>query len=144
VRRDLNVCVCVRVCVAVPIKCMKRTCVARGMFHNAADIAFFKPIELWTKTGRAGHIIESLGTHGRMRCAFDGVVQANDTICLSLYARQYPPWPVSDGELRRDAQQHTRDASAFVSLPHARHAAHAAESVDVALRVGGGLVASGK
>lgn len=37
----------------------KRSAVVRHMFFNADDIAWFKPIELWTKHGHVGHIKES-------------------------------------------------------------------------------------
>jgi pre-rRNA-processing protein TSR1 len=47
-------------------------------------------VELWTNLGRTGHIAESLGTHGRMKCIFDATVLHHDTVCLTTYKLVYP------------------------------------------------------
>eukprot|EP01117_Protostelium_nocturnum_P006169 TRINITY_DN2222_c0_g2_i1.p1 TRINITY_DN2222_c0_g2~~TRINITY_DN2222_c0_g2_i1.p1 ORF type:complete len:903 (-),score=390.56 TRINITY_DN2222_c0_g2_i1:46-2754(-) len=75
-----------------PFKIHKRVAVVRDMFYDVKDIQWFKPVELWTKYGRTGHIKETLGTHGHMKCMFDEQIRANDTICLTLYKRTYPIW----------------------------------------------------
>ncbi|XP_078448299.1 pre-rRNA-processing TSR1-like protein [Wolffia australiana] len=76
-----------------PQRVSKLKASVRFMFHNPDDVRWFKPVELWTKCGRRGRIKETLGTHGAMKCLFNGVVQQHDTVCMSLYKRVYPKWP---------------------------------------------------
>ncbi|CAA6655976.1 unnamed protein product [Spirodela intermedia] len=76
-----------------PQRVTKLKASVRFMFHNPDDVRWFKPVELWTKCGRRGRIKEPVGTHGSMKCVFNGVVQQHDTVCMSLYKRVYPKWP---------------------------------------------------
>ena len=62
------------------------------MFETPQDVDWFKPVELWTKRGLVGHVKGSHGLHGRMECEFDGFIQQNDTVCMSLYKRQFCPF----------------------------------------------------
>ena len=75
-----------------PLKVHKKKAVVRYMFFNPKDVKYFKPVELYTKFGMRGHIKDSLGTHGLMKCQFNDYVKSNDTVCMPLYKRKYPVW----------------------------------------------------
>ncbi|KAG9440983.1 hypothetical protein H6P81_016837 [Aristolochia fimbriata] len=76
-----------------PQRVSKLKATVRFMFHNPEDVRWFKPVEVWTKCGRRGRVKEPVGTHGAMKCVFNGGVQQHDTVCMSLYKRSYPKWP---------------------------------------------------
>ncbi|CAH2015899.1 unnamed protein product [Acanthoscelides obtectus] len=79
-----------------PMKIHKKSAVIRFMFFNREDIVYFKPVKLRTKMGRTGHIKEPLGTHGHMKCVFDGQLKSMDTVLLNLYKRVFPKWTYED------------------------------------------------
>ncbi|CAI7789593.1 unnamed protein product, partial [Closterium sp. NIES-53] len=58
-----------------------------------------QPVELFTKYGRRGRIREPVGTKGAIKCVFDGVVQQRDAVCMALYKRVYPKFPVLPASL---------------------------------------------
>ena len=73
-----------------PYKIHKKLVTVRYMFFNAADVNWFKALQLWTKRGRSGFIKESLGTHGYFKATFDGRINPMDAVGVSLYKRVWP------------------------------------------------------
>lgn len=60
------------------------------MFFNREDVEWFKALQLWTKRGRSGYVKESLGTHGYFKATFDGKINPQDSVGVSLYKRVWP------------------------------------------------------
>lgn len=79
-----------------PYKIHKKLVTVRYMFFNKEDVQWFKALQLWTKRGRSGFIKESLGTHGYFKATFDGKINPQDAVGVSLYKRVWPrearPW----------------------------------------------------
>lgn len=75
-----------------PFKIHRKTAVVRYMFFNPDDVKYFKHAHIYTKNGKQGRIISSLGTHGYMKCAFDRQLQQQDIVCMNLYRRIFPLW----------------------------------------------------
>ncbi|CAI2334771.1 unnamed protein product [Caenorhabditis sp. 36 PRJEB53466] len=78
-----------------PYKINRRAVVVRYMFFNREDIEWFKPVELYTPSGRRGHIKEPVGTHGNLKARFDQQLNAQDSVMLNLYKRVFPVWNYS-------------------------------------------------
>jgi pre-rRNA-processing protein TSR1 len=73
-----------------PYKINKKLVTVRYMFFNREDVEWFKALQLWTKRGRSGYIKESLGTHGYFKATFDGKINPQDAVGVSLYKRVWP------------------------------------------------------
>ncbi len=73
-----------------PYHIHKKVVTIRYMFFNREDVEWFKALPLWTKRGRSGYFKESLGTHGYFKATFDGRINPQDSIGVSLYKRVWP------------------------------------------------------
>mmetsp|Transcript_27312 Transcript_27312/g.24094 ORF Transcript_27312/g.24094 Transcript_27312/m.24094 type:complete len:202 (-) Transcript_27312:65-670(-) len=76
-----------------PAKVHKRRAVIKMMFFNPEDVKYFQQLEVLTRNGLRGRILESLGTHGLMKCMFNQKIKMDDTVCIYLYKRVFPKWP---------------------------------------------------
>ena len=74
------------------VKAQKRGATIRYMFFRPSDILWFRPVELVTKKGLRGTIIEPLGTKGHMKCRFSSILTHDDIVCMPLYKRVFPKW----------------------------------------------------
>lgn len=86
-----------------PYKIHKKLVTVRYMFFNKEDVQWFKALQLWTKRGRSGFIKESLGTHGYFKATFDGKINPQDAVGVSLYKRVWPrearPWTKAETDV---------------------------------------------
>lgn len=73
-----------------PYHINKKIVTIRYMFFNREDVEWFKALPLWTRRGRSGYIKEPLGTHGYFKATFDGRINPQDSIGVSLYKRVWP------------------------------------------------------
>ncbi|KAI1188463.1 hypothetical protein F5B17DRAFT_269575 [Nemania serpens] len=73
-----------------PYHIHKKVVTVRYMFFNREDVDWFKALPLWTRRGRSGYIKETLGTHGYFKANFDGGINPQDSIGVSLYKRMWP------------------------------------------------------
>lgn len=73
-----------------PYHIHKKIVTIRYMFFNREDVEWFKALPLWTKRGRTGYVKEALGTHGYLKATFDGRINPQDAIGVSLYKRVWP------------------------------------------------------
>ncbi|KAK4216168.1 hypothetical protein QBC37DRAFT_310792 [Rhypophila decipiens] len=73
-----------------PYHIHKTLVTVRYMFFNREDVEWFKALPMWTKRGRSGYIKEPLGTHGYFKVTFDGRINPQDSVGVSLYKRVWP------------------------------------------------------
>ncbi|KAF6834358.1 pre-rRNA processing protein [Colletotrichum plurivorum] len=73
-----------------PYHIHKKIVTIRYMFFNREDVEWFKALPLWTKRGRSGFVKEPLGTHGYFKATFDGRINPQDSVGVSLYKRVWP------------------------------------------------------
>jgi len=73
-----------------PYHIHKTVVTVRYMFFNREDVEWFKALPMWTKRGRSGFIKEALGTHGYFKVTFDGRINPQDSVAVSLYKRVWP------------------------------------------------------
>lgn len=73
-----------------PYHIHKKVVTVRYMFFHKEDVDWFKALPLWTRRGRSGYVKETLGTHGYFKATFDGRINPQDAIGVSLYKRVWP------------------------------------------------------
>lgn len=73
-----------------PYHIHKKIVTIRYMFFSREDVEWFKALPLWTRRGRSGYVKEPLGTHGYFKATFDGRINPQDSIGVSLYKRVWP------------------------------------------------------
>jgi pre-rRNA-processing protein TSR1 len=73
-----------------PYHIHKKVVTIRYMFFNREDVEWFKALPLWTRRGRSGYVKEALGMHGYFKANFDGRINPQDSVGVSLYKRMWP------------------------------------------------------
>ena len=97
-----------------PVRVHKRHATVKYMFYNPEDVKWFKPAGLYTKHGLEGHIVESVGEHGTMKCLFNAPIKQHDTVCLPLYKRIYPKLAPMENDDTQDEKTYQERACLVV------------------------------
>ncbi|KAB1264792.1 Pre-rRNA-processing protein TSR1-like protein [Camelus dromedarius] len=50
------------------------------------------PFKIFTKMAVVRYMFFNRGTHGHMKCTFDGKLKSQDTVLMNLYKRVFPKW----------------------------------------------------
>ncbi|ELV11152.1 Pre-rRNA-processing protein TSR1 like protein [Tupaia chinensis] len=50
------------------------------------------PFKIFTKMAVVRYMFFNRGTHGHMKCSFDGKLKSQDTVLMNLYKRVFPKW----------------------------------------------------
>ncbi|KAG6006746.1 hypothetical protein E4U21_006731 [Claviceps maximensis] len=88
-----------------PYHIHKKIVTVRYMFFSRDDVEWFKALPLWTRRGRTGFVKEPLGTHGYFKATFDGRINPQDAVGVSLYKRMWPrPASLVQGPLLESPQ----------------------------------------
>ncbi len=78
-----------------PYRAKKKWCIIKFMFFTPEDAKYFIKNNIYTKKGLKGKLKESLGTHGLVKATFNNSVKQSDTICMNLYKRVFPKFPIN-------------------------------------------------
>ncbi|KHN97747.1 Ribosome biogenesis protein BMS1/TSR1 [Metarhizium album ARSEF 1941] len=113
-----------------PYHIHKKMVTVRYMFFSREDVEWFKALPLWTRRGRTGFVKEPLGTHGYFKATFDGRINPQDAVGVSLYKRV---WPRASKPVREPLLQGPAAAAAAAGAGAGAGAAGQGQNEDVTM-----------
>merc|ERR1711976_626512 len=75
-------------------KVNKNRALIRNLFIYSEDVEHFRLLDVYSKCGRRGRILKSVGTTGSMKVIFDLSPIQSNAVFVSLYKRVFPNWPL--------------------------------------------------